>query len=235
MDSGRSSRVDLRIVAQQDGALEHVVQLPHVARPRIPAQRLHGLRRDPRDVPARFPCEVVDLSLDHDGDVLTALAQRRDGDRHDAQPVIQVSSEPSGFDLGFQGTVAGRNDAHVHAEGLLAADGLYLVLLEDAQQLDLKMDGYLADLIEEQRAVVGDLEPSAARRRGAGEGPLHVAEEFALQQALRQGAAVQRDEAPLGPRAVRVDGARQALLADAGFPLDEQARCRFAPRAAPRS
>ena len=46
-----------------------------------------------------------------------------------------------------------------------AADALELALLQHAQQLRLRLERQLADLVEEQRAAVGELEAPAALLR----------------------------------------------------------------------
>ncbi len=51
-----------------------------------------------------------------------------------------------------------RENAHVRATLLAAADTLEDALLEHAQQLHLHVDAHVADLVEEQRAAVGELE-----------------------------------------------------------------------------
>ena len=81
-----------------------------------------------------------------------------------------------------------------------------------------------ADFVEEERAAVGLLEPPLARGHGAGEGAARVAEELGLEQGLGNGAAVERDEAVLAPRAGLVDGARDHFLAGAGLAGDEHRR-----------
>ena len=56
---------------------------------------------------------------------------------------------------------------------------------------------------------------------GAGEGALLVAEQDRLDEIVGNGAAVDRDERLGAPFAGAVDGARDQLLADAGFALDQ--------------
>ena len=56
---------------------------------------------------------------------------------------------------------------------------------------------------------------------GAGEGALLVAEQNRLDQVLRHGAAIDRDEGLGAARADAVDGARDQFLADAGFAFDQ--------------
>ena len=77
------------------------------------------------------------------------------------------------------------------------------------------------DLVEEQRAAVGDLEQAARVALGAGEGAAHVAEQRRFQQRLRDGGAVLADERAIAARAVGVDGARDQLLAGAALALDD--------------
>ena len=84
--------------------------------------------------------------------------------------------------------------------GFLEPTGIDLAFLQRAQQLDLRVERQLADLVEEQRAAVGFLELADALVDGAGERALLVAEQDALDQVLGDGAAVDGDER-LGLRA----------------------------------
>ena len=63
--------------------------------------------------------------------------------------------------------------------------GVDLALLQRAQQLGLQLERQLADLVEEQRAAVRELEAARAALQRAGEGAALVAEELALDQRWR--------------------------------------------------
>ena len=78
----------------------------------------------------------------------------------------------------------------------------------------LHRERQVADLVEEDRSAAGRLEQPGARRHGTGERALLAAEELALEQRLGQGRAVDAHEGTLRPRRLRVNGARQDLLAD---------------------
>ena len=78
----------------------------------------------------------------------------------------------------------------------LAADRAHLAVLQDAQQLGLHRERHLADLVEEERPAVGDVEEAGARRRRAGEGAAHVPEERRLEERLGDARAVLADEGP---------------------------------------
>ena len=115
----------------------------------------------------------------------------------------------------------GRDQAHVGPDRLVAADALERLLLQQPQHLGLQGQRHVADLVEEQGAAVALLELADAAAVGAGEGALLVAEQLALQQVLRDGGAVERQERRLGAGAVLVDGARDQLLAGAALAGDQ--------------
>ena len=75
-----------------------------------------------------------------------------------------------------------------------AADALDLALLDRAQQLGLQVEPQIADLVEEQRAAVGQLELADALLQRAGERALLVAEQRALDQLARNRGEVDGDE-----------------------------------------
>ena len=84
------------------------------------------------------------------------------------EPVVQVRAErPFGHVLA-QRAVRRRDDAHVDRDRLRAADARDLALLEHAQELHLRGRRDLADLVEEERPRVGQLEaaePALGRAR----------------------------------------------------------------------
>ncbi len=119
------------------------------------------------------------------GDVLGPLAQRRQQQREDVEPIIEVLAESPLADQNLQVLVGGRDDADVDADRVRGADAFEHPLLQHAQQLGLHVERDVADLVEEQRAAVGQLESAHLVAMGAGEGPLDVTEQLALQEAGR--------------------------------------------------
>ena len=78
-----------------------------------------------------------------------------------------------------------------------------------------------ADLVEEDRAAVGQRELAALGHRRAGEGAADVAEQLRFEQRLRNRRAVDLDERHVALRAAVVDEPRHHLLARAGFAGDQ--------------
>ena len=84
----------------------------------------------------------------------------------------------------------------------------------------------VADLVEEDRASVRDLEAADAALEGARERTALVAEELALDERAGERGAVDRDERTVAAGAARVDRARDELLAGPGLAREEDGRPR---------
>ena len=78
------------------------------------------------------------------------------------------------------------HDPHVDTLRPRAAEPLELLLLQHAQQLRLELERNVADLVEEERAAVGELEAADLLRDRAGERAALVAEELALEKPRRE-------------------------------------------------
>ena len=90
-----------------------------------------------------------------------------------------------------------------------SADLDHLTRFEHAQELGLRGERHVPDLVEEERAAVGVGDAPLLVGECAREGALHMAEELALDEPFRERGAVHSDEVLLAPLAVRVDrGAR---------------------------
>ena len=138
-------------------------------------------------------------------DVALPVAQRRDRDVDDVEPVIEVLAEAAGGDLLAEAPVGRGDDAHVDGERAGAADALDFAGLDRAQQLGLGLEREVADLVEEQRAAVGQLEPALLALHRAGERPALVAEQLALDQVLRDRRTVDLDERARGAPRERLE------------------------------
>ena len=70
--------------------------------------------------------------------------------------------------------------------GPVAAHPLVFPLLQHAEEFDLDGGREVADFVEEKRSAFGLLDAAHAAEKGPREGPLFVAEEFALQKAFAE-------------------------------------------------
>src|SRR5207247_8414140 len=99
-----------------------------------------------------------------------------------------------------------RESPHGHPDGPARPHGLELLLLEDAKKLHLRLEGQLADLVEEDRAAIGELEAADAALQRTGEGTLHMPEQLALDQARGDCAAVHLHQRAVAAGAAVVNG-----------------------------
>ena len=101
--------------------------------------------------------------------------------------------------------------------GLRAPQAFDHALLQHAEQLDLDFHRQIADLVEEQRGLVGGFEPADLPRERARIRALLAAEQLALDEGRRNGRAAHADHRPLMARAQVVNRLRHHLLARACF------------------
>ena len=122
--------------------------------------------------------------------------------------------------------VGGREHAHVDLDLAVAAQPGELAILEDVEELGLERRRHLADLVQHDRAALGELELADACRAGAGEGAALVAEQLAFEEVGRQRRAVDLHERLGPPRRPPVQLARDHFLADAALAAQQHADVR---------
>ena len=149
------------------------------------------------------------------------LAQRRHAQRVDVEAIVEILSKAARVDFALEIAVGGRDDARRDRDGPVAADTHHLPVFEHAQQLGLRRQRQLSDLVEKQRSAAGVLECAAAQAIGAGKRAALVAEQLALDQLLGQRRAVHRDERRLRARPQPMQLARDQLLARAALTDDQ--------------
>ena len=151
---------DATVVAQDQRALDHVLEFAHVAGPRVTHEYFHRFRRH-LGAALRYHTRSADEVIHQSPDVATALAQRRDHQRHDREPEAQVLAELLLLDHRLQRTIGRGDHPHVHRDVGVATDAAEGMVLQHPQQAHLERGGEFADLVEEDGAAVRDLEQTA--------------------------------------------------------------------------
>src|SRR5713101_155162 len=216
-------RFDVLLRGHDDQALDEVAEFAHIPRPGIAQQNLH---RRVADFLAGTPVgrtEFREKVAREGGDVLAAVAQRRNEEGNHIQAIEEVLAESAAGKLQLEVLVGGGDDADVNADRLAGTDRLKALLFEDAQDFGLRAEAHVADFVEEERAAVGLLELADLVLEGAGEAALDVAEQFGLDELFRDGGAIDFHEGAFVAQAGRVQRARHQLLARAALAIDEDA------------
>src|SRR3989304_8111773 len=92
-------------------------------------------------------------------------------------------------------------------KGPRSAPAPELAILQNWEEMGLESQRKLADLVEEHRASMGDLELPLFLLDGTGESAALVAEELAREKVLVETRAVDFDERTVPARAIEGDGA----------------------------
>ena len=90
---------------------------------------------------------ALEQLLGDERDVLAPLPQRRDVDRQDVEPEVEILAELAAADALAELAVRRREDAHVDRRRDVAAEPQDLPLLEDAQQPALERERDVPDLV----------------------------------------------------------------------------------------
>ncbi len=222
-------RVDAKVLgfhhvapAQNDRALDPVLKFPNVPGPGVLGEHPNRVRREGEGATAAgLPGELRQERLREGKDVVPPGPQRRDQDLDHGETEIEILSKIPGSDHRLQVAVRGRDQPKIHPPGLGAPHPVELLLLNEPQDLGLQGERQVPDLVQKQGAPLGHLDPPELPGAGPGEGPLLVAEEFVLEERLRDGRAIDGDERPLGAGRELVNRAGQKLLARAAFAEDQ--------------
>src|SRR6185295_3271335 len=113
------------------------------------------------------------------------------------------------------------DQTEIHMYGSFRTNRIDLPRLQGAQQLDLRIERQLANLIEEQGAAGGLLELANSLVDRARKGAPLVAKQDTFDQVFRDGTAVHRDEGSLLALALTLDRPGNQLLADPALALDQ--------------
>src|SRR6185437_16246529 len=121
-----------------EAALDHVLELAHIARPAIgPERRERGIGEARKDLAPQLARHGAGEMLGEQRHVLGALAQRRDGDNVEGEAIEQIAAEAAALGQARQIDVGRGDDAHIDLMHLVAADALEAAIFDDAQNLFL--------------------------------------------------------------------------------------------------
>ena len=208
---------------QDHRVLDRVPQLPNVPWPRIPEQSVHRRRPDPTD---RFPVRPTGLrqeGADQKGEILATFPERGQMDLHSAEAKVEVLAEATLLEDPVDAPIRGGDDPHVDGDLPGPPEAPVGMALEHAEELRLSGERHVRHLVQEQRALMRELEAALFADGRSGEGSALVPEELVLEQVGRQRCAVDRDERVGRPRRKPVHGPGHQLLPGAALTGNENA------------
>src|SRR5204863_6420490 len=137
--------------------------------------------------------------------LLGSRAQGWHGQRDSVQAEEEILSELLGSHVLHEISIRCGDESHVDWLWLESTDPDELAPFDDSEDLGLKSQRHLADLVEERRPSRRGFEQPGPGVDRAGEGAALVTEKLALEQRLRQRRAVDADHRFAGTRGIVVD------------------------------
>ena len=215
---------DAVVLRRQHRALDAVLELAHVARPRIRLHRVERRHREARHPLAVLRAQAVEEVAREQHHVVATVGEARQPDREHGEPVVQVLAEELARHQALEVAARRGDEPDVAVQLLVRADAGERALLEEPEQLHLHRDGEVADLVQEERTAVRRLGAPDAPLARVGEGALLVAEELGLDQGLWERGAVENHERAVLARREALERLGHQLLAGAAFAADEHRR-----------
>jgi hypothetical protein len=133
---------------------------------------------------------LVQKIIDEARDILLALSKRRDLDMHDVESIVEFLVKTTALYLLQQIPVGGCQDANIHTDGLVGAQGSKFFVVNDVKNLALGLWIELGNFIKEERSLMSGLYESLPGGVGPGKSPLMMPKKFTFDQAVGNGCRI---------------------------------------------
>src|ERR1700730_1427426 len=196
-------------------ALNEVFQFADIAGPMVTFESGDGLRGNRFDVPVH-PARITLGKITHQrGNVFGALPQRGNGKGKNIQAVKEIAAEFPVLDHAGKVAVRGGHQPNVDTSSTRATESFKFLLLQNAQELRLKLGRNVCDLIEKERTLVRQLKSPELLSDSTGKGASFVSEELGFEQSGGNGGAIDLHERTVAARTEIVKGPGDQLFTSA--------------------
>src|SRR5216683_1446725 len=224
---GEQVDVDAFLRGQHYRAFDNIFELADVAGPIVIHQEFQCGGSEVAQRLVVFLTVAIKETRKQRGNVFAAIAQRRQLKMNDVEAVIEIFPEAPFADKGEEVHVGGSDDADVDFNLLGAAEAHEFALLNNAEELGLRFRTDGGDFVEEDGALIGDLEKTLLGSDSACESAFDVAEKLRLQEIYRNGAGIDGDKRLVRARRGGVNGFGDELFASAAFATDQNCGARW--------
>src|SRR3990172_700814 len=154
---------DLRAFRNEDQLTHQFLELPDVSRVVVTEEDTQRFRAE-RSVHSEPPIELVDEGVDERLQVFTTLPYGGDVERDLLDAVKKILPELSRFHHLSEVPVRRRDDTHVHLSPARSTDRMDRFVVQELEELRLRNQRKLADLVEKDRSAMGQLEQTLLPR-----------------------------------------------------------------------
>ena len=130
--------LDVASRTENKSVLDDVFQLPDIAGIAVLHQEGNHLRANPDDILLLLNAEGADKVIDQQGHVFEPLAEGREEDIDDIEPIEKIVAEAALQDQLLEITIGGGENPDIGLDRGIAAERLVDLLLENPKQFDLQ-------------------------------------------------------------------------------------------------
>ena len=214
------------VARDDDGTFNYVFKFADVARPMVGAETTQAIGRQFEAGPSDAGTVAFDEESSQKFDIGVAVAKRRNRNRKNVKPVIEIFAKAAGTHLLSQVPIGRRDNADVYLPRVGTADRFVFALLKHSQELGLKLGRKVAYFIKKENSAVCELKPADTTVRGARESALFMAKELAFAECRGNRRTVDTNEWLGRSLTLLMNRAGNKFLASASFTLDQNARWR---------
>ena len=196
-------------------------QLPYIARPCIHHQHLHHIRRHIRHRLAVLFIKTRQKMLHKHRNILAPISQRRKKNIHHLQAIKEIIPESPFCNLRRQILIRRADNPNIYRHRLRTAQPLKLFLLKHTQQLRLRLDMHIANLVQKQRPPIRKLKLALSPCSRPGKRASLMPEQLALDQLCRQRRRIHRNKRPRLSSALLVNRPRDQFLSRTALPANQ--------------
>ena len=138
------------------------------------------------------------------GNIFSAFSQRRHGQLHHRQPVVQILAEFPSAHRFVQVAIGSSDQSNINLNRMRSTHAFEFALLQHAQQLHLQRRSQFSNLVKKYHAAVGNFQTSLLLHCRARERAALMSKQITLQQRLGNGRAIDCHECFVRPMAVTV-------------------------------
>ncbi len=188
------------VAAQDHGPLDDIFQLPDIPRPGVAQKDFHDLRLQSDSFSVVGPGIFLHKVRHQQRNVFGALPERRHLHMYDVEPIKQVLPKLPASTSVFKSRLEAAT-TRTSTRMVCSRPPVRIPFPAAPYRLDLQRRGHFRNFIEEQGSRFSQLKTAFAHGEGISEGPFFMAEQFAFEQGLGQGAAVGTNGPDLGSAA----------------------------------
>ena len=159
-------------------SFHHIAQFTHIARPVITHQQIQSIARDLANVFAEFLTVVFEKKLKQWRNILTTITKRRDMDWEHVETIKKIFTKRLLLDCVLEFKIGGSHNSDIDIDIPVTPQPANFTILEDPEQLDLKVRIHLTNFIKKNRTAVGLLKETYLTVFGIGKSASFMSKEF---------------------------------------------------------